>query len=87
MLKACRNKVSALPEQTGLLLVAVSGGAGVKFTVIVVKALHLPPNVATTVYTPLAEGSTLVMIGFCSVDVNEAGPVHKNVTPAVESAE
>jgi hypothetical protein len=65
--------------------VTVSIGVGVIVTVVIVDAEHTPPRVAVTVYIPVADGFTFRIIGFCKVEVNDAGPTHLYVTPAVAS--
>jgi hypothetical protein len=71
------------PEHTGLLLDG-AGAAGTGFTVTVTVPTTLvhPLAVAVTEYVPLAAVVTLVMDGFCDVEVNELGPVQLYVAPA-----
>jgi hypothetical protein len=57
------------------LLLAESGGVGVIDTLIIAEVVHPAPSDTTTWYRPLAAGVTLVMIGFCNVDVNAPGPL------------
>lgn len=78
---AVRLKVE--PRQTGVLLPA-SGAEGVWkiVTLVVPGALggH-PPTTALTEYVPLAAVVTLVMLGFCKVEVNPFGPDHEYAAP------
>src|SRR6218665_139653 len=71
-----------LPVHTGELLDAV-GVAGVEFTTtaVVPTALVQPLVVTVTLYVPAIAVVALVMLGFCTDDVNEFGPVHAYVAP------
>ena len=72
-------KLKLLPSHTGELLEA-DGAPGVSLitTVVVPAALggH-PPTMAETEYVPLRAVVTPAMVGFCKVEVKEAGPVHE----------
>ena len=80
------NRVSVLPEHTGVLLDAVVL-AGFAFTVTdVVDALEVHPFLAmVSEYVPDCVVAAFAITGFCDDDVKLPGPVHAQVTPA-ESA-
>ena len=77
--------VNALPVQTGVLDDGV-GVAGVWFTItFIVPAGDVQPLMVTvTLYVPVANVDALVMLGFCSVLVNEFGPFQLHVCVPVE---
>jgi hypothetical protein len=62
------------PLQTVTLGGTVTVGFGLITTVTVEDAVH-PPELATTVYVPAARSETPAMLGFCSAEENEFGPV------------
>src|SRR6218665_412187 len=70
------DRLMVLPVQTGVLLDAV-GVAGEEFTTtaVVPTALVQPLVVTVTLYVPAMAVVELVMLGFCTDDVNEFGPV------------
>lgn len=75
-------KLIAVPEQTGLLLPAV-GAAGDEFTTTaaVPAALVHPLTVTVTLYVPAMAAVAPVRVGFCTEEVNDAGPVQAYVAP------
>jgi hypothetical protein len=52
-------------------------GVGRTVTTVVEEALQPFTSVTVTLYVPEAEGSTVVMTGFCCVEVKPFGPVQK----------
>ena len=68
--------MSVLPEHTGLLLDAEAVGSPFTVTVVVAEA-EQDPFETITVYNPLAAVVTLLMTGFCKVDVKKLGPDHE----------
>jgi hypothetical protein len=65
-----------LPEHTGLLLAAKAKGAAFIVTFTDVEEEH-PPLVTITVYNPVAAVVTLLIPGFCCVELNPFGPDHE----------
>lgn len=72
-----------LPVQTGELLPGV-GAAGIGFitAVVVPNALVHPLTVTVTEYVPEFAPVAFGILGFCTEEVNPAGPVHEYVAPA-----
>ncbi len=70
-------RLIALPVHTGELLPG-AGVAGVAFTttVVVPKAEVHPFSVIVTLYVPAFASVEEAMVGSCTDDVNELGPVH-----------
>jgi len=82
------ERLIVLPVQTGVLLDAV-GVAGVVFTtttVVPTADVH-PPAVTVTLYVPAMAVVAEARVGFCTVDVNDDGPVHAYVAPATAAVE
>ena len=71
-------KLNVVPEQTGLLLVAV-GAEGVMLMVtetVPADPVH-PFLVAVTEYVPDSAVVALAIVGFCKVEVKLFGPFHE----------
>jgi hypothetical protein len=68
--------VSISPEHIGELLVIPIGGVGVTVALIVAETVHAPKD-TTTVYTPDASEVAFMITGFCTVVLNELGPLQK----------
>ncbi len=69
-------------------MLAAVGAAGIGLTTTVTvpgSPVH-PPTVAVTEYVPLAAVVGLAMVGFCTADENEFGPVHEYDAPAIALA-
>jgi hypothetical protein len=65
------------PAQYGPVFEAVGVAGAALTTTLVVPAAELQvPTVTMTEYVPLLTVVALAMVGFCSVEVNEFGPVH-----------
>jgi hypothetical protein len=70
------------PVQTGELLPGEGAvGIGLITAVVVPKALVQPFKVTVTEYVPALAEVAPVMLGFCDVELNEAGPLHEYVAP------
>jgi DNA-binding beta-propeller fold protein YncE len=82
------DRFSVWPVHKGPLLVAVGvAGNGLTTTVVDPAALGQPPTVIVTLYVPASVGSTLVIVGFRTAEVNPPGPVQLYVAPATRGVE
>ena len=73
---ATRVSVPLLQRDAGVVLVIV--GDAVTVAVVVGLAEH-PGAVTATVYVPLALAPAAAMVGFCTSELKELGPVHEKV--------
>ena len=67
-------RFNVAPAHCGVLLPAVGVGNALMVTLVVVVAEQPFALVTITVYTPEAPVVTLVIDGFCAVEVNPFGP-------------
>jgi hypothetical protein len=68
---------SVILEQIGELLVAVIVGKALTVAETLAVAVQLFASVTCKVYVPPFTIDTLITSGFCTVEENESGPVHK----------
>jgi hypothetical protein len=78
------DKLIVAPAQYGPVFVAV-GVAGSAFTTTAVVAIALvqPPTVTVRLYVPAIANVAEGRVGSSNAEVNEAGPVHAYVAPAI----
>ena len=69
------NKFKVLPEHTRELLEMLAVGAGDTVALDMAVAEQPAALFPIKVYWPLAARGTLVIVGFCRLDVNEFGPL------------
>ena len=68
-------RFNVVPTHRGELLPAVGVGKAFTTTVADAVAVHPFASVTLTVYVPASAAVTLLIVGFCTADVNPFGPV------------